>query len=291
MSQNTKICESDLESLSPEDLSFYTAYEKEYNKAFQTKKKSKGYFYKYGLKFFYYLVKQEFETPYLLGQGKISDDSLIIAMDNRRKDGSIGKVYAVVTNRSAFFVNYLFLPSEENNFYEVISGHQKPHFDLDCNAVPGIQLEELEKIAFSALDLLINAIEITLLEIGVDYRREKSLITFDSCGLAKQSYHIVIDGWYHKDHIEAKTFYNIVMEKIKGQYNPVVTIDDRVYSSRQEFRLFGSQKLGSGRPKKIAAHLSRRRDPAIYTYIDDAISYTVGIIVGNRELPALKLKI
>ena len=108
MSQNTKICESDLESLSPEDLSFYTAYEKEYNKAFQTKKKSKGYFYKYGLKFFYYLVKQEFETPYLLGQGKISDDSLIIAMDNRRKDGSIGKVYAVVTNRSAFFVNYLF---------------------------------------------------------------------------------------------------------------------------------------------------------------------------------------
>ncbi len=63
----------------------------------------------------------------------------------------------------------------------------------------------------------------------------------------KRSYHVVIDNYYHDDCLEAQAFCRLVMEKMLPEYRQYV--DESVYKSLQQFRLYGNQKRESGRVK------------------------------------------
>jgi len=78
---------------------------------------------------------------------------------------------------------------------------------------------------------------------------DKDIILFQSHGdrKVKYSYHIYVDNYFHLNNTEAKIFYNMVFGLIPEQYHQF--IDSSVYSKTQQFRLIGSQKEGSNRPK------------------------------------------
>lgn len=133
----------------------------------------------------------------------------------------------------------------ERNFFEVILGDsaQKPHFDLEQDAP--FPTESLEDIWTCLLTTLIQV----MLEKGVTLIPERDILNFSSHGPNKRSYHVVIDNYCHSNHKEAKAFYDAVVAKLPEAYRPYV--DKAVYSSKQQFRIVGSQKVKSGRIKTL----------------------------------------
>ena len=239
-------------------------------------------FYKYGMKFYRYLIASN-QAPriHLLGVEHVNPDDLIFYLDDGTQKG-----YTLITDRYKFLIDYLNIPEPERNFFEIITGHQKIHFDIDAKLEDFNGTGNFIQEATNVLYLVINAIQEVLLEYNVNYSREESLLIFDSSGPNKQSYHIVVDNWYHTTNKEAKAFYSLVMNKIDGRYNTDIHVDPAVYSSRQNFRLFGSQKPGSNRCKRLDINLSRKLDATPYTDLDNFYSYFVGITTNCQQLPS-----
>jgi hypothetical protein len=106
----------------------------------------------------------------------------------------------------------------------------KIHFDLDGKLDEALDKENFVINGIQARDAVIEGIRLVLLEYNVPYSAKDSLLVFDSCGPTKQSYHIVIDDWLHKDNIQSCAFYALVMEKIKGRFSSDINVDASVYS-------------------------------------------------------------
>lgn len=146
----------------------------------------------------------------------------------------------------------------ERCFYEVIFGElpQKPHFDVDVSleaftqSYPGADFD----ISCTTLrDAIIQGCIEVLHDLGVQVNIEYDVLIYTSHGSTKHSYHILINNKCHDGHKEAKAFYNLVMTKVTGytQGKYIEYIDPGVYSPRQQFRIMGSQKVGSGRVKEF----------------------------------------
>jgi hypothetical protein len=159
----------------------------------------------------------------------------------------VGKVGAKEFSKCDNYVDlYQFLNKtllENRIFYEVIPGNaaQKPHFDIDIKKEYNINPDYV-------LQVLEDAIKIEMTAKNVNYSFNTNCLVLSSHGLHKYSYHIIIDGYYHTDHKEAKAFYDAVMSHITDHMildNNI--IDPAVYSSFQNFRLLGCQKINSGR--------------------------------------------
>lgn len=138
-------------------------------------------------------------------------------------------------------------PKDQRYFFEVVLGDsaQKPHFDLEQEAP--FPLESLEDIWTSLLTAIIQVLR----EKGVELIPERDILNFSSHGPNKRSYHVVIDNYCHSNHNEAKAFYDAVVLKLPEAYRPYV--DKAVYSSKQQFRIVGSQKVKSGRVKTLVS--------------------------------------
>lgn len=141
-------------------------------------------------------------------------------------------------------------PLHERCFYESIIGRfrQKPHFDIDFEG----ESEEEIKIRSNTLLLnLCNSIAYVLSPHGIALSRENLLI-YTSHGQKgnhyKRSFHLLIDGYYHHNNVEAEAFYQRVMTQLINIPDRE-HIDHAVYGTIQQFRMLGSQKYGSNRPK------------------------------------------
>jgi hypothetical protein len=145
----------------------------------------------------------------------------------------------------AAFQRKFFPHQTERNFFEVILGDsaQKPHFDLEQEAP--FPTDSLEDIWTCLLTTIIQVMQ----EKGVALITERDILNFSSHGPDKRSYHVVIDNYCHSNHKEAKAFYDVVVAKLPKAYWPYV--DKAVYSSKQQFRIVGSQKVKSGRIKTL----------------------------------------
>ena len=126
------------------------------------------------------------------------------------------------------------------SFFECILGDkkQRPKFDVDVEVSDNL-IEFSDKI----LARLISSFRHFIPNINL----ETDVMIFTSHSVSKRSFHVIIRNYYHYDNIEAKAFYRAVMDKIDTKYNQ--HIDSAVYSKLQQFRIYGSQKEGSGRPK------------------------------------------
>jgi hypothetical protein len=140
---------------------------------------------------------------------------------------------------------------ETRSFFELIPGNwpQKPHFDLELDApVDATGHADLASLAVveDTLQETITALRQVWSEVGRSLDLGDILL-YSSHGPQKRSYHIVIGGVYHTDHLAAKGLYTVVKERLSVRCQPY--LDVKVYSSNQQFRMLGSQKHGSGREK------------------------------------------
>ena len=247
----------------------------------------KNTYWHHNMKFYYrFYGKNGFEN-----NENASNKDIYIAIDNPYGSNERSKSYSIIRDRYNFLINYLNIPEESRNFYEVILGHQaqKPRFDIDADLTNIENKQEIIDSTEDVLNCLFDCISEILLEHNIPYNRQINLLVFPSHGPNKRSYHVVIDGYCHLNNVEAKAFYQLVMEHIASKitYNSdVIVIDPKVYSYLQCFRLFGSTKLGKNRIKRFDKALSRTRDPTIYTDLDNFYSYMITAVEGCVYLPS-----
>lgn len=162
---------------------------------------------------------------------------LVVARDYHGERKMI-KQFAVFDSVGSFYRYQRQL--SQRNFYEVVHGPQKPHFDVEGVDVKSSKWEQTQQ------DLL-RAVISVMEQLGHPLDLSRDVLLFTSSAKVKMSLHLVIDNYYHLDHLEAKSFYQMVISKMTDSS----LVDGAVYSATQQFRILWSEKLGSGRPKYL----------------------------------------
>ena len=228
-------------------------------------------------KWYYLLVNGErllnnvpIKTYGLLNDHPINslDNKLVICVQSSEKN----RLYSVFDSYLDFFTFVRTIPIYDQHFYEIIFGSypQKPHFDLDFTTVDDLVIlidqlnNEIKITPQQILELLIASIINTFLEFNVNINIRTDLCIYTSHGTNKWSYHIIIANYCHKDNIEARNFYDLVVAKIPDYIIKAKCIDNSVYSVKQQFRILGSTKYGKNRTKKFLEQ---------FTYLDQIIKH------------------
>ena len=169
-------------------------------------------------------------------------NALIVALSYQDPDSDSSMLlFTSFKSYLEFGIYQLKLPQHERCFYEIILGEssQKPHFDID--------IENLTVDGDAVRDNLVDSIVKVLFDRGVQIIPTRDILVYTSHGPDKQSYHIVVNNHCHTNNVEAKAFYDNVMDYVKPEFTQ--WIDRSVYSPTQQFRVVGSQKIGSIRTK------------------------------------------
>lgn len=217
-----------------------------------------------GLRWYYRLKPHKDGNK--IQQGLFSDNprhtltnSLIVALSyyDFRSDKTF-RLYTVFKSYLEYGIYQLKLPEHERCFYEIILGEstQKPHFDIDIDNTtsPGQDIK----------DNLIDCIIKVLSNKGVVINLSTDILLYTSHGNNKQSYHVVVNNYCHTNNIEARAFYDHVMDHVKPEY--AQWVDRAVYSPCQQFRICGSQKIGSERRKVFQKSWSYKGKIVEYKY-------------------------
>jgi ankyrin repeat protein len=164
----------------------------------------------------------------------------------------------------------------DRHFYEIIPGTflQKPHFDIDFKIVDGyfktLRPDGTEILYTPAqiIEHLIEAIIKVLDEVHINIDIETDILIYSSSLGEKQSYHLIINNWYHKSNLEAIGFYHLVVSKIPTELNTGKIIDSSVYSKTQQFRMLESTKVGTFRPKTLVRTFNYKGVAITHKYPD-----------------------
>lgn len=137
---------------------------------------------------------------------------------------------------------------EKRYFYEIAFGEypQKPHFDIDIAANPN-DVKDIESLGEQIKDSLIEQVIKIYADRSVDLDLQRDILVYTSHGPSKRSYHLVVNNYCHVDYRDARCLYEKVMLSLPDSFSSY--IDRAVYSKKQQFRIVGSQKFESGRPK------------------------------------------
>lgn len=159
-------------------------------------------------------------------------------------------------------------------FYESIPGDhpQKPHFDLDLNVSLVPNLEKAEEVK----DFLITSIYYVLRSLGIILKLDEDILIYTSHGSEKFSYHIVIDNYMHSNHLEAKAFYDLVIQYMASLQVDIPIPDFSVYKSFQLFRSLGSHKLFP-----ITDHPRIKVFSDVWNYRGVSIQYKYPVVIEN----------
>lgn len=219
-------------------------------------------------KWYYYLNNEEHKS--LLKSMKEEDienkDVLFVCREISNGE-KIVKTYSYFPTVGKFNLLLTKLPSVRDfNFYEIIFGknQQKPYFDIDIT--PEKVDEPLEIFCQSLLENLVLSIKTTILTdyIETKFDLTKDILLFSSSSEIKKSFHIIVKKFAVKNNVMNKEFFYKVIEKLPEKFRPF--IDDKVYSSTQQFRLYLSQKISSNRPKVLMTNWSFFGTPVEYKY-------------------------
>jgi len=189
------------------------------------------------------------------------EHKIVVGKECIKKDGKRSRMFAVFDSYVELFLYQNRYKPAEKNFYEIIIGKfpQKPHFDID------IKEDEIENFGDSLdsnkdLDSFAKAVKDNLIECAIkvcssvrtNIDISHDVLVYQSHSRAhhdkqKRSFHVVLHHYCHADHHQAAAFYKRVIDEMKPEFANYV--DHSVYSSRQNFRLLGHQKINSNRPK------------------------------------------
>lgn len=223
----------------------------------------------------------------------------------RNQEGKIPRIYAFFDSYIEAFTYMQKFSPLERAFYEIIFGEfpQKPHFDIDISFQDFNQkysVEGFDHMPTIIVNTLITACDSVLTGLNLTLNLERDVLIYSSHGPEKRSFHLVLNNLCHDSNSEAKAFFEAVKKNFSqlsgGKY--VEFLDDGVYSPRQQFRLLGSQKTDSGRPKIF--HPQFTHNGVEYTHIyneefDDEIGRNlveiyesmVGFTSGCEYIPSL----
>jgi len=109
----------------------------------------------------------------------------------------------------------------------------------------------------------------------------RDVLIYSSHGSSKKSFHVIVNNYCHYDNKEARRLYDLVFERLSNHINPGETcsmgkkyphlrkwIDPNVYSSKQQFRILGSQKVRSNRPKILEKVWYYQGNPIEHKYVE-----------------------
>lgn len=172
--------------------------------------------------------------------------------------------------------------SYDRHFHEVILGSQlqKPRFDIDFSSEEkegrkeGKEEESLEKKGWSLLERIITACQKILCG---KLNLEKDVLIFTSIDYKEKkkfSAHLVLNNYCHGNNREAKAFFDLVLLELEPQDKEY--IDSGVYSTKQNFRIFGCSKYHSRRVKSF--HESFEYQGVVYSH-----QYPVNFDKGQRK--------
>jgi len=200
----------------------------------------------------------------------------------RNRDGSLIHIYAYFDSYLEFYDYIQNFQPDDRSFYEIIFGElpQKPHFDIDIgmndlnNLYPD---ENINIVAETLREAVITGCIEVLQENMISMDISRDILLYSSHGKEKRSYHIVLNNKCHDGNKEAKAFYDAVMKKVSiytnGKYLDFV--DKSVYSPRQQFRMIGSQKQGSNRPKIFYEQFVYQGQQYTHIYSEDVTDITI----------------
>ena len=157
------------------------------------------------------------------------------------------------------------IPEAHRCFCETVRDReQNMRFDIDLSRnkwPPGVEFGQ------RYADRVMNWVVGTTLEVMQVRDHQRNVVVCTSHGPDKFSYHIVIRGRHLRDAAAAKRLFLLVLAKLPDEMRrfprnhdkddlllpvlPPGAIDPSVYGRLQQFRLLGSQKPGSNRPKRF----------------------------------------
>ena len=193
----------------------------------------------------------------------------------RKQNGEPIHIFAFFDSYLEFYDYMQLFNPEDRVFFEIIFGElpQKPHFDIDVNMADLNALFPGDDINVTAELLRESVIRGCIEVLNNDFDLTRDLLQYSSHGTDKRSYHIVLNNKCHDGNKEAKAFYDAVMAKVNsytgGKYAGSNFVDPSVYSPRQQFRMVGSQKYGSGRPKIFYEIFEYQGQTYNHIYSDD----------------------
>lgn len=210
-----------------------------------------------GVEWFYFFVPNNETLSLIEATPDYSARFLVcLHLDNPGKKGST-KMYASFKTYLDFLTYIRDIPHEYWNFFEYImeNQRQKPYIDIDLHEdyVPPGYPGGIEAFAQRLLNLLISRIVEVFQQKKLPFEISRNILLFSSHGQTKKSYHLVIDGyfvWNNRENADciAEILKGIPREFIQTKEKNNI-IDLKLYSSKQQFRLYGSQKAKSRRPK------------------------------------------
>lgn len=219
------------------------------------------------------------------------DGKLIVCMMTpkaKTTDGNDLRLYSFFDSYIDFASYQRKFSPERRSFYEVILGGtlQKPHFDIDLNSEELLPIHpDLISTGNLIKDAVITSIIKVFEEKGVILDPIRDILIYTSHNQTKQSYHIIVNNYCHYNNEEAKALYKLVVAKFPEELMPYVkkTIDPKVYSPTQQFRILGSQKIGSGRVKVFAKTFTYQNQTYEHQYIEPAETPEYEMILQLEE--------
>lgn len=176
------------------------------------------------------------------------------------KDGNIIVCQQLKFRQFAKFENHVELMKYQqktepfdNCFYEIMTEKmkRKPYFDIDIKRYKNT-VEEVENSKKMVEKIKENILKV-LKESEADPKKAQILV-YTSHTERKLSYHIIVHGYYLKDHRECKNFFEAVSDKC--DYNYQGYIDCSVYKTIQQLRILGSHKYFSRNNKVFSKSMS-----------------------------------
>lgn len=202
-----------------------------------------------GVNWYYYLVPNAEHKCLMdcVGRDEINERFVVCATLPKKNKKKCTLLFAAFDSVLTF-INYIkHIERDRWHFFEVILGGQpqKLYFDIDIKAED--VKSNIDEFTQSLLNCLVGRITSTYLARGYQIDIARQILMFSSNSLLKRSYHVIVDGYCVMNNRENLVLASEVLEGFPSEFKPF--IDSSMYSSKQQLRLYGSQKPGSGRPK------------------------------------------
>lgn len=222
------------------------------SKGFSKRKSSQSCENVYGIDWYYHMVPDDKMTSLIdvVGEDFISQKFVVCLNVPHETDKSKNKHFFTAFDSYLDFIHYIKkIPREKWGFFEVILGNQlqKLYFDIEVYPKDMPPSEDINLFCNRLLTNLIGRIVDTFREHGYNLNIAQDVLLFSSSNDEKKSYHIIINNYAVLNNIENKILAGEILEDYPQEY--LKFIDPSMYSSKQQLRLYQSQKPGSGRPK------------------------------------------
>lgn len=168
---------------------------------------------------------------------------------------------------------------EADYMFEVVMGgrHQKPYFDFDIVENVG-DIDWYDRL----IDEFVCKISNTLSELDENI----NVLVFTSHTDKKLSYHVIIDGIYLYTNEHNRTFcHKIMTDNLRPYF-------DDLYSSCQQFRIYGCRKYGKNNKKIYNPKLSAFLIPPNLDALDrEKLIYTKSLITTTKDCWLYNIKL